>query len=671
AELRRKVDTIRDGFKRYAGQFTAIVEAKRTLGLDENSGLEGKLRGSVHQIESRLNEFQEPALLVTMLMMRRHEKDFMLRRNVKYGDEIRKRASEFADGLAATGIADTDKADLLKKLDAYQHDFFAWMDAAVMLGDAQKATSEAYASIEPEIDAALASIEQLFAAATASSEASVAATRQQMQIAIIAIIAAVSAFGLLIGRAVSRPLTAMVGAMGELAKGNYAVVLPGLGRRDEIGDMAQTMEVFRGNAIEREKLQAESAAMMEEAAQRRLQMERMEREKAEQDRRAAADREAATAEVMQEFDATVGGIVAAAMAGDFSRRVPLDGKDGVIRNLAAALNTMCDNLAEVFDDVVRMLGALAEGDLTPRITADYRGAFATLKDNANTTAQRLAETMTQIKSAAGEVSSASAEISSSTTDLSRRTEEQAASLQETSASLEQISATVQKNAENAQQGNRLTSTTRDAADRGGAVVANAVAAMARIADSSGRIADIIGVIDEIASQTNLLALNAAVEAARAGDAGRGFAVVASEVRSLAQRSSKAAHDIKALIAASAGQVQEGVDLVNRAGQSLAEIMTSIKSVAAIVADIANSSVEQSSGIQQINKAMTMLDEVTQQNSALVEENAATAKMLAEQSATMNGQVAMFRVDDGDTGAASPRPAARNPRGRSMPRRATA
>ena len=220
----------------------------------------------------------------------------------------------------------------------------------------------------------------------------------------------------------------------------------------------------------------------------------------------------------------------------------------------------------------------------------------------------------------------------------------AASLEETSASMEQISATVKKNAENAHHANDSAAATRQVADRGGAVVAKAVDAMAKIEDSSRKISDIIGVIDEIARQTNLLALNAAVEAARAGEAGRGFAVVASEVRSLAQRSSQAAKDIKDLITNSNSQVKDGVDLVNQAGTALAEITDSIKAVASIIAEIASASSEQATGLDEINRAMTQMDEVTQQNSALVEENAATAKTLENQAKSMDEQVAFFKVE---------------------------
>ena len=272
-------------------------------------------------------------------------------------------------------------------------------------------------------------------------------------------------------------------------------------------------------------------------------------------------------------------------------------------------------------------------------------------------AERIRSTISNIKDSAREVTNASAEISTSTTDLSQRTEEQAAILEETSASMEEISSTVKKNAENAQHASVSASATKDVADRGGQVVAQAVDAMAKIEESSRKISDIIGVIDEIARQTNLLALNAAVEAARAGEAGRGFAVVASEVRSLAQRSSQAAKDIKDLITNSNGQVKDGVDLVNRAGVALTEIVESINTVATIISDIASASAEQATGLDEINRALTQMDDATQQNSALVEENAATAKTLEHQAKSMDEQVAFFQVESGSSAHGEPKRAA--------------
>jgi methyl-accepting chemotaxis protein len=321
--------------------------------------------------------------------------------------------------------------------------------------------------------------------------------------------------------------------------------------------------------------------------------------------------------------------------------------------------------AEALQTAVRqtqdVVNAAKENDLTQRIPMEGKtGEIEALCGGVNSLLESMSAVIGEIKAAAREVTNASSEISASTTDLSQRTEEQAASLEETSASMEEISATVKKNAENANQANQSASGTREVADRGGQVVAKAVEAMARIEESSRKISDIIGVIDEIARQTNLLALNAAVEAARAGEAGRGFAVVASEVRSLAQRSSQAAKDIKDLITNSNGQVKDGVDLVNKAGTALTEIVDSIKKVADIVADIANASAEQASGIEQVNKALTQMDEVTQQNSALVEENAATAKTLEHQANAMNERVDSFRISGGDMAPAARPPAARAP-----------
>jgi methyl-accepting chemotaxis protein len=274
-------------------------------------------------------------------------------------------------------------------------------------------------------------------------------------------------------------------------------------------------------------------------------------------------------------------------------------------------------------------------------------------------AGQIAATIMDIKTAATEVANSATEISTSTTDLSQRTEEQAASLEQTSASMEEMAATVMKNAENARHANVLAIDTRAVADRGGSVVAKTIEAMARIEASSGKMSDIIAVIDEVARQTNLLALNAAVEAARAGDAGRGFAVVASEVRSLAQRSSQAAKDIRGLITNSAVQVKEGVELVNSAGTALKDVVESIQKVTDVVAAIASASSEQSTGIDQINRALTQMDEVTQQNSALVEENAATAKTLELQAVQMDQRISVLHHDtaDEDEAAAQETPAA--------------
>ncbi|WP_420411748.1 methyl-accepting chemotaxis protein [Roseibium sp.] len=349
----------------------------------------------------------------------------------------------------------------------------------------------------------------------------------------------------------------------------------------------------------------------------------------------------------------INSVVNAVVNGNFAERVPLEGKSGFMLSLAEAMNRLCDTTGSALDDVSVNLGALAEGDLNSRITKTYSGSFEDLKNKLNDTASRLGEIVTEVVVGANEVTNASAEITTGTNDLSQRTEQQASNLEETAASMEEIASTIKQNADNAQQANQLAINARSVASDGGEVVGKAVTAMSAIEDSSQKISDIIGVIDEIAFQTNLLALNAAVEAARAGDAGKGFAVVASEVRSLAQRSSEAAKDIKQLIIESGSQVKDGVDLVNNAGSSLTEIVDSVKRVTDIVSEIAAASTEQATGVEEINKAISQMDEMTQQNSALVEENAAACRMLQEQAEGMHQRMSYFSVDAASTAAAAP------------------
>ncbi|NVK18300.1 MAG: HAMP domain-containing protein [Methylocystaceae bacterium] len=339
----------------------------------------------------------------------------------------------------------------------------------------------------------------------------------------------------------------------------------------------------------------------------------------------------------------VDNVVKAVVNGDFSQSISLDDKEGFMAGLAQSINNLKDTVSEVFNEIAMSLSALAKGDLLYQIEKDYSGKYEILKQDTNQTSERIKQIVSDIIVASNEIAGASKEIASGSIDLSQRTENQASSLEETAASMEEMSTTVKQNADNAQQANTLAMRAREVAEEGGCVVEQAVEAMSSIETSSQKVSDIIGVIDEIAFQTNLLALNAAVEAARAGEAGKGFAVVASEVRTLAQRSSEAAKDIKGLILDSNLQVREGVELVGETGQSLSNIVESIKRVADIVSEIAAASQEQASGVGEINAAITQMDEMTQQNAALVEQSSASARSLEDQSDNMMRLMSFFNI----------------------------
>ena len=345
---------LRSGFGEYVQTFAGLVEIRRTLGFDERSGLEGALRTSAHAIQQQLEAFDEPRIMAALLAMRRHEKDFMLRRDPGHGGEMRKRADEFAAVLEMTAFPQAMRDDILAKLANYQREFFAWMNGALALADKQRTISHAFAALEPMIGDMLGAVEQHRAEASALAAASRAATTMQMQIAIVAIILMVGTLAFFIGRSVSRPLAAMTKAMRDLAGGNLEIVLPGLGRHDEIGEMAGAVENFKQRAIERARLRAEQQEAQAQAA--------------------AAERRAEMRRLADQFQATVGGIVDA------------------VSSAGTQLEASAASLTETADNTLELSGVVASA--SEEASSNVR-TVATASDELSTSVNEIARQVQQ------------------------------------------------------------------------------------------------------------------------------------------------------------------------------------------------------------------------------------------------------------------------------------
>ena len=383
----------------------------------------------------------------------------------------------------------------------------------------------------------------------------------------------------------ARPLKGMARVMGQLSDGDTAIDIPGRDRKDEVGAMAGAVEIFRQGAIEKKKLEAEAEANRASAESERIATQR----KAEAD---AGER----------------------------LRIATSG-------LAAGLRR------------------LASGDLAFALTEKFAPEFEPLREDFNRSVQQLGSTLLNISRSIGTMNAGTQEIASSSLDLSRRTEQQAATLEETAAALDEITVNVRNSTMRAEDAKKAAVDANQAAHSSGEVVVNAVDAMQRIEQSSGQISNIITVIDEIAFQTNLLALNAGVEAARAGEAGKGFAVVAQEVRELAQRSAKAAKDIKELISKSSGDVANGVKLVRQTGESLKTIESYVAAVNGHMGAIASSAQEQATGLAEVNTAVNQMDQTTQQNAAMVEETTSATSALASESEKLRELLGHFQLGE--------------------------
>ncbi|WP_323013812.1 methyl-accepting chemotaxis protein, partial [Devosia sp.] len=349
-------------------------------------------------------------------------------------------------------------------------------------------------------------------------------------------------------------------------------------------------------------------------------------------------------QMMSQLQSAFGEVVDAAIAGDFTQRVATQFPDEELNALAGSVNNLVETVDRGVSEVGEVLGAMANTDLTQRMEGHYEGAFAKLKADTNAVADRLTEVVLQLRKTSGSLKTATGEILSGANDLSERTTKQAATIEETSAAMEQLASTVMANAGRAREASVNASKVTQTAEEGGKVMDAANEAMERITQSSAKISNIIGLIDDIAFQTNLLALNASVEAARAGDAGKGFAVVAVEVRRLAQSAASASADVKALIEQSGTEVTHGSKLVGEAAGKLATMLEAIRGNTAALEAIARDSAEQATSIEEVTGAVRTMDEMTQHNAALVEETNAAIEQTEAQASELDRIVDIFAVE---------------------------
>jgi len=448
---------------------------------------------------------------------------------------------------------------------------------------------------------------------------------RDMMLAIGGVLLAIAAIvGFLFSRAITKPITRLTQKMGALAQGDLAVEVQGADRSDEIGEMAQAVQVFKENALKvTEMTEGERAA----SEQRRV------------------DRAA----MMQQLQSAFGEVVDAAICGDFSRRVGTEFPDQELNLLASRVNNLVETVDRGIAETGTVLAALAHTDLTQRVNGHYEGAFERLKMDTNAVAEKLSDIVGQLRDTSRSLKTATGEILSGANDLSERTTKQAATIEETSATMEQLAATVLQNAQRAKDASVVAGTVTKTAEESGVVMHQANEAMERITTSSGKISNIIGLIDDIAFQTNLLALNASVEAARAGEAGKGFAVVAVEVRRLAQSAAEASKEVKVLIDQSAGEVKGGSRLVAEAAEKLAGMLAAARSSNSLMDGIAKESQEQASAIEEVNAAVRQMDEMTQHNAALVEETNAAIEQTEAQATELDRIVDIFTIGDRASG----------------------
>ncbi|MEP4986306.1 MAG: methyl-accepting chemotaxis protein [Paracoccaceae bacterium] len=579
----------------YEQSFAALVDSNNTLGLDEKSGLQGALRGAVRSVEERLLEMGRPEMEIKMLMMRRHEKDFIMRKDTKYLDRLNTRVEEFLAFPSENYGNDAQRTEIQGMMASYQQSFAAYVAESMTEQELRKDLSLRYSEADPILVKLHQAVEQHLEELV---EVAHVASRDAKKYSLIAsVIGAILFLGLalMMARSVSRPLKQLDSVLKGIMNSDFTEVSPKSGL-SEIASISVAVETFRQTEMKKDQL---------------------------------------TQDITE--------VITACAEGDFTRRIATDDSAGIFAELGKGVNAVGEAAQHGLGDVLAVLAALSEGDLTKQMPLGQKGIFKDISDATDNLNKNLGSMVGQLTSSSDLLKNTSTEIAAAADDASRRSERTSASIVETSGALQTLGGSVKGTAESSLKARTIVSNAQERARATQEVAQQTNQAMKRIEASSGAIARIISMIEDVAFQTSLLALNAGVEAARAGEAGRGFAVVASEVRSLAHRSAEAAQEINDLITTSEKDVADGVKLVGETGSSLEEILIMVEEVVEKVNEIADNTVEQSNGIAQVNDRVEAMDSDAQQNAAMLEETAASGQMLRDEANNLVQIVSNFEL----------------------------
>ncbi|MFY1712659.1 methyl-accepting chemotaxis protein [Tritonibacter mobilis] len=596
-DISSNLDLLQDAVASYASSFSDVVATSRALGLDETVGLQGELRSAVHSVEESLKATSYPEMQVKMLMMRRHEKDFIMRKNTKYLDRLQKRVEEFRAFPDSYYDSAAQQTEIDALLEHYRVTFATFVEETMALDKQTGVMSERYATAEPILADTLNLIHDR--RDTIVSNARIAQDELMQRSTLMAGIGLLVfiALGFALAQKIAKPLLRIQNVLNKMFEGKFDVEIP-QSSISEVQAVSTAIDNFRKGQIERERFAVEITKVISACAQ-----------------------------------------------GDFSLRIPVEDDDSEFAELGHGVNAIGTVVENGLADVRFTVDALASGDLTVRMPDTHRGVFADIAMAVDTLSQTQTDVIRQLAESSITLNNTANEIAAATFDASKRGEDTAASLEETTGAIQVLNDSVQDTASNSRQAydfvrdaqNRVNSTLR--------VAEETTASINRIREASEAISKITDLIEGVSFQTNLLALNAGVEAARAGEAGAGFAVVASEVRALAQRSAAATQEINELIRNSSNEVTQGVELVSRTGGELSAIKESVASIVKMVDQISAANVEQSSSLTEVNSAVTHLDQSSQKNAAMLEQTAASTQMLRDEAAKLVASVNRFKIDE--------------------------